>query len=82
MADGSPWEMGTLGQLGAIPGWPGEDVFPPQPMVGQIRGVLERYRDAGGRVEMEIFEGSGHFPPIDAAERWSAMFFAFLDSVE
>ena len=41
-----------------------------------IRG----FRDAGGRAEMAIFEGSGHFPPIDAAERWSAMFFAFLDS--
>ena len=23
IADGSPWEMGTLGQLGVIPGWPG-----------------------------------------------------------
>jgi hypothetical protein len=28
---------------------------------------------------MEHFEGSGHFPPIDAAERWSAVFFAFLE---
>lgn len=82
VADGSPWEMGTLGQLGAIPGWPGADVFPPQPMVSQIRAVLERYREAGGRAEMEIFEGSGHFPAIDAAERWSATFFGFLDSVE
>jgi pimeloyl-ACP methyl ester carboxylesterase len=82
VADGSPWEMGTLGQLGAIPGWPGADVFPPQPMVSQIRAVLERYRDAGGRAEMETFEGSGHFPPIDAAERWSATFFGFLDSVD
>jgi len=81
VADGSPWEMGTLGQLGAIPGWVGEDAFPPQPMVSQIRAVLERYRAAGGRAEMETFEGSGHFPPIDAAERWSATFFAFLDSV-
>ena len=51
-------------------------------MVWQIRSVLERYRDAGGRAEMEMFEGSGHFPPIDAAERWSALFFAFLDSAE
>jgi hypothetical protein len=29
-----------------------------------------------------MFEGSGHFPPIDAAERWSATFFEFLGSVE
>ena len=65
-----------------MPGWPGAESFPPQPMVAQIRTVLERYRDAGGRAEMEMFEGSGHFPPIDAAERWSKLFFDFLASVE
>jgi hypothetical protein len=29
-----------------------------------------------------MFEGSGHGPHIDAAERWGALFFAFLASVE
>jgi len=82
VADGSPWEMGTLGSLGAVPGWPGAEHFPPQPMVTQIRTLLERYREAGGRAEMEMFEGSGHFPPIDAAERWSELFFDFLASAE
>jgi pimeloyl-ACP methyl ester carboxylesterase len=82
VADGSAWEMGMLGKLGAIPGWPGEEVFPPQPMVSQIRAALEHYRAAGGRVEIEIFEGSGHGPLFDAAERWSALFFGFLASVE
>lgn len=81
VADSSPWEIGTLGELGAIPGWPGKAIFPPQPMVWQIRSVLQRYRDAGGRADTERFEGSGHFPPIDAAEHWSATFFAFLESV-
>jgi pimeloyl-ACP methyl ester carboxylesterase len=81
VADGSAWEMGTLGKLGVVPGWPGEQVFPPQPMVTQIRAVLERYRAAGGRVEIEMFDGSGHGPIIDAAERWSERFFGFLASV-
>ena len=49
-------------------------------MVSQIRAVLERYRAAGGRVEMEMFDGSGHFPPIDAAERFTALFFGFVAS--
>ncbi|MEZ4659046.1 MAG: alpha/beta hydrolase [Caldilineaceae bacterium] len=80
VADGSAWEMGTLGQMGLIPGWPGEEVFPPQQMVAQIRMVLERYQAAGGRVHMEMFEGSGHGPHIDAAERWSALFFGFLQT--
>jgi pimeloyl-ACP methyl ester carboxylesterase len=82
VADGSPWEMGTLGQLGAVPGWPGEQAFAPQPMVSQIRALLERYADRGGRVESERFEGSGHFPPIDAPDRWSARFFGFLETVD
>jgi pimeloyl-ACP methyl ester carboxylesterase len=50
-------------------------------MVAQIRAVLERYAAAGGRVETEWFEESGHFPPIDARERWAARFFGFLESV-
>ena len=50
-------------------------------MVSQIRSVLERYEAAGGRVQMEMLEGSGHGPLFDAAERWSALFFAHLDSV-
>src|SRR3954447_1858597 len=81
VADGAAWEMGSLGAAGQVPGWPGGHVFPPQPMVAQIRDVLERYRAAGGRVQAEMFDGSGHFPPIDAADRWRALFFAFLDGV-
>jgi pimeloyl-ACP methyl ester carboxylesterase len=81
VADGSAWEMGTLGKMGIVPGWPGEEVFPPQQMVTQIGTVLERYREAGGRVRMEIFEGSGHGPLFDAADRWQALFFELLASV-
>lgn len=82
VADGSAWEMGTLGQAEFVPGWPGADVFPPQLMVTQIRDVLERYRAAGGRAVMETFDGSGHGPQFDAAEAWSKVFFDFLASVE
>jgi pimeloyl-ACP methyl ester carboxylesterase len=81
VADGSVWEMGTLGSLGLMPGWPGADAFPPQPMVSQIRAVLSDYAARGGRVQIEWFEESGHFPPLDARERWNATFFGFLESV-
>jgi pimeloyl-ACP methyl ester carboxylesterase len=82
VADGSAWEMGTLGQMELVPGWPGAEVYPPQPMVTQIRDVLQSYADRGGTVRMEMFEGSGHGPFIDAADRWAALFFEFLQSVE
>jgi pimeloyl-ACP methyl ester carboxylesterase len=80
VANGSPWEMGTLGQLELVPGWPGEDIFPPQQMVSQIRAVLEDYAAGGGRVQMETFEGSGHGPIFDAADRFSKTYFGFLSS--
>jgi pimeloyl-ACP methyl ester carboxylesterase len=82
VADGSAWEMGTLGKMGVIPGWPGEEAFPPQPMVTQIRNVLDDYARRGGRVRMEMFDGSGHGPLFDAADRWAKLFFEFLASVE
>ena len=82
VADGSAWEMGSLGKLGFVPGWPGEEVFPPQPMITQIRNVFEEYRAKGGRVHMEMFEGSGHGPIFDAAERWSKLFFEFVATAE
>ncbi len=82
VADGSAWEMGTLGKLGYVPGWPGDQVFPPQPMVTQIRNVLEEYGRRGGRVQVQMFEGSGHGPLFDAADRWSRLFFEFVASVE
>jgi pimeloyl-ACP methyl ester carboxylesterase len=78
VADESAWEMGTLGKLGVVPGWPGAEVFPPQLMVAQIRAVLEGYARAGGEVRMEMFEGSGHAPLFDAAERWKQVFYEFL----
>ncbi len=79
IADGSAWEIGTLGAAGVVPGWPGADVVPPQPMVTQIRDVLQRYADAGGTVRMETIAGSGHGPLFDSQAAWSAIFFEHLE---
>lgn len=79
VADGSPWEMGTLGAAGHVPGWPGADAFPPQQMVAQTRAVLDRYRRRGGSVQEEVLEGSGHGPFLDAPDRFRALLFGFLD---
>jgi len=78
VADGSAFELGALGAAGVIPGWPGQDAYPPQLMVTQIRDVLERYRDAGGSVRVEMFEGSGHGPLYDAQDRWCQVVSEFL----
>lgn len=78
VSDTSLFDMGTLGAMGAIPGYPGADVFPSQPMVSQTRYVLERYREADGYAEEAIIEGAGHTPYIEKPEIFNALFHAHL----
>ena len=49
ISDESMFDFGTLGRLGAVPGWPGIEVYPPQPQVGQTRAMLDRYAAGAGR---------------------------------
>jgi pimeloyl-ACP methyl ester carboxylesterase len=81
VADGSPLEMGTLGAAGAVPGWPGADAYPPQPMVSQIRAFLRRYEARGGKVREEMLPGAGHGPFLDTPETWLALFTDFLATI-
>ncbi len=67
VSDGSLFDFGTLGKLGAVPGWPGDSVFPSQPMIAQIRAVFERRKTHGGSVEEVVLEGVGHGPLIERA---------------
>lgn len=78
ISNNSAWDMGTLGQMGVISGWPGAGVFPVQPMVDQIRTVLESYAANGGQVRMEMIEGAGHGPHFDHFDEWSSMFYDTL----
>ncbi|MCA9837614.1 MAG: alpha/beta fold hydrolase [Trueperaceae bacterium] len=68
VSDMSMFDFGTLGKLGAVPGWPGEEVMPPQPMVGQTRYVLETYQAKGGQYQELVFENCGHSPQIEKPE--------------
>ncbi len=78
VSDNSLFDIGTLGSLGAIPGWPGADVFPPQPMVGQTRAVLEKYKAAGGEYEEIVFPDTGHTPYIEKPEEFNRVFHAHI----
>ena len=65
VSDTSLFEYGFLGQLGAVPGWPGADVYPPQPMITQLRAVLEQYRANGGQYREIVLPDCGHSPHIE-----------------
>jgi pimeloyl-ACP methyl ester carboxylesterase len=74
VSDNSMFDVGTLGKLGVIPGYPGEDVFPPQPMVTQTRTFLEKYAAAGGTFQEVVFEDCGHTPYIEQPARFNQLF--------
>ncbi|GAB4518495.1 MAG: alpha/beta hydrolase [Anaerolineae bacterium] len=74
VSDTSLFDMGTLGTLGAVPGWPGAEVFPSQPMVSQTRAVLEQY----GSYREEVMADTGHSPFIEQPETFNRLFHAHL----
>jgi pimeloyl-ACP methyl ester carboxylesterase len=61
VSDTSFFDLAYLGQLGAVPGWPGAQACPPQPMVAQTRAVFERY----GPYREAVYAGCGHSPHIE-----------------
>jgi pimeloyl-ACP methyl ester carboxylesterase len=65
VSDMSFFDFNNLGKLGVVPGWPGDEVAPPQEMVSQTRDVLGRYADAGGVVAEVNLEGVGHSPHLE-----------------
>jgi pimeloyl-ACP methyl ester carboxylesterase len=65
VSDGSFFDVAQLGKLGLVPGWPGDEDCPPQPMIGQTRRVLERYAAAGGAFREIVYEKCGHSPHIE-----------------
>ncbi|HCM25563.1 MAG TPA: alpha/beta hydrolase [Treponema sp.] len=81
VGDFSLFDIGTLGKLGAVPGWPGEDVFPPQPMLVQTRSVLEKRKTRSGGLWTEmVIADCGHTPFVEKAEEFRAVFFPFISS--
>jgi hypothetical protein len=64
VSDTSLFDLAILGRLGAIPGWPGAGVLPPQPMIAQMRRVLQRYRDSGGKVREVFLADQDHGLPL------------------
>jgi pimeloyl-ACP methyl ester carboxylesterase len=72
-------DPGTWGPTGRLPGFPGSDAYPPQPMMDQIRKMLDDYSAAGGSYEEVAIEGSGHVPFITHPDEFNRVFHAHLE---
>lgn len=78
VSDNSFFDFGTLGKLGFVPGWPGDDVFPPQPMVSQTRAVLEQYQAKGGSFKEVVVADAAHSPHIEKPAEFMAALTAHI----
>ncbi len=78
VSDNSMFDFGTLGKMNLVPGWPGEDVYPPQPMVGQMRAVLERYATNGGKYWEKVMPDTAHTPYVEKPDDFAALLLQHL----
>ena len=77
VSDTSAFDLNALGQAGVIPGWPGEELAPAQPMVAQTRAVLERY----GSYREVVFERTGHSAHLEDPARFTSELLDHVRSV-
>ncbi|HVK23516.1 MAG TPA: alpha/beta hydrolase [Actinokineospora sp.] len=78
VSDTSMFDLAYLGSLGAIPGWPGAETHPPQPMVAQTRAVLDQYAAAGGTYDEILVEDCGHTPHLEKPAEFDAALHGLL----
>ena len=65
VGDASFFDLNQLGKAGIIPGWPGDDVAPPQPMIRQTARRARALRGRGRAVHRLELENCGHSPHLE-----------------
>ncbi len=78
VSDQSFSDLATLGLMNIIPGYPGIEAFPPQPMVAQTRRVLEEYQRNGGAYKEVVFEDCAHASLLEDPERFLSEMTSFI----
>jgi pimeloyl-ACP methyl ester carboxylesterase len=78
VSDHSFFDVGTLGEMGLFPGWPGAEVYPPQPMVSQTRDVLEQYQANGGGYREVVIPDTAHTPYVEKPQEFMDIFLTVL----
>ncbi|MDD5368371.1 MAG: alpha/beta fold hydrolase [Anaerolineaceae bacterium] len=82
VSDNSMFDLGYLGKLGYVPGWPGEAFYPPQPMIAQTRAVFEQYAQHGGAFTEAVIANAAHAAHIEKPEEFNRLFHPFLEQAK
>jgi pimeloyl-ACP methyl ester carboxylesterase len=78
VSDTALQDRGYLGSLGVIPDWPGEAVYPPQPMLQQTRTLLEKYAATGGFFQEVVIQDAGHLAYLEKPDEFNWAFHAHI----
>ncbi|CAG9334322.1 unnamed protein product [Blepharisma stoltei] len=79
ISDNCLLDPANLGASGKISNYPGEEVYPKQPMVRQIRSVLERYQENGGRYREFSIQNCGHSPQLEKEAEFLSIYLENLE---
>ena len=80
IADNSASDAGTQGKLGLRPGWPGKEVFPPQPILSEVMFTLDQYERSGGSVRRLVLPQVGHTPYLERPLEFQAALIHHLEA--
>ena len=80
VSDNAASDPATVGAMGLLPGYPGPEVYPPQPMLKQTRAVLEKYAANGGAYREVVIEDAGHIPYIEKLDEFNKHFHKHIQS--
>jgi len=78
VSDSAASDPGTWGPSGRLPGYPGPERYPPQPMMQQIRALLAQYAALGGACREVAVPASGHVPFLTHPRAFNRAFHAHL----
>jgi pimeloyl-ACP methyl ester carboxylesterase len=82
VGDNAMFDLAALGAMGAMPGYPGVEECPPQPMLVQIRTVLEAYQANGGRFKEVVIADAGHSPFLEKPAVFNEALHAWITGSE
>lgn len=80
ISDQSFSDPGYQGKMNMRKDWPGEEIYPPQPMTSQIGHALSKYEANGGFVRREMIDDCGHTPFIEKPDIARELLFNHINS--
>jgi len=78
VSDTSAADLAYLGRIGMVRDWPGQEVYPSQPMVSQIRALFDENTACGGSYCEEVVADCGHTPHIEKSDAFQRILTEFL----